>query len=461
MAHHGVLRRLGIPLSFALLACTRPGAATDSNLDDSSDGDTEGDGNTGSETDPDPDDEDDGQDEGPFTEGVDPDMPEEPEICNLGDCGVGTACVDEACVGIPEPSTCAGPFVVALPQPSANGRVVAIDLVDLQQDGDVEVVAWIDEVGIGVLDDGQWTKTEYLEPTQSKPSIVAIHADADALHDVLLNDGGNPVRIGFGDGTGSFAMAYEFPGIESMRGLIFGPDDRRAFGVRPLAFRDDQAAYLRFADVQQPAVIELGAIARALSVAELDGAAPQDVVYNDRCEALAARVYANGGIDARLVELSPQQFEDHKAPGQCAWASADFDGDGRGELIAREMLHYGWDFPQGTLLTVLANTTGVEDGLPSFAAPTRVRLPESHNLMEAGDIDGDGDQELVLTRSGVADGGMLVSGGEDQELIGCMASMPELPNETAAMRMGDVDGDGDDELVLFRLNGALRVLDFQ
>jgi hypothetical protein len=42
-----------------------------------------------------------------------------------------------------------------------------------------------------------------------------------------------------------------------------------------------------------------------------------------------------------------------------------------------------------------------------------------------------------------------------------MAAMPDFPDSVHDMRTGDIDGDGDDELILFRYNGELRVLDFQ
>lgn len=42
-----------------------------------------------------------------------------------------------------------------------------------------------------------------------------------------------------------------------------------------------------------------------------------------------------------------------------------------------------------------------------------------------------------------------------------MAKTPSLVDSPGDIRTGDIDGDGDDEVVLFRANGELRVLDFQ
>lgn len=452
MARVVVLRHFSILPALTLVACTATGPAIDSETGDDSDGNGDSDSGMSSET-----------GELPTPE-PDPDMPFEPDLpagpCTLDDCPFGTACVDDQCVELEVPATCAAPLVVAQPQPSANGRVVALDLVDLQQDGDVEIVAWIDEVGVGVLDELQWTKSEYLPPVHAEPSLVAIHADGDDLLDVLLNDGGNPVYAGLGDGTGSFAISTEFAGISHLLGLAFTPDERRAFGIRPHAQSDDMAAYLRFDELGQPTVVELTFATEALVSAQLDGTASEDVVFSDRCQALASRIDGDGELHSRAVLLDFQPLDSYQSVGHCEWASADFDGDGRDELIASELLHYGWDLPQAMLLTVLPNTSQLDEGLPSFDPPQYVRIPDVKGSTVRGDFDGDGDDELLLTNAGVDGGGSLVFASDDQ-LTGCMAELPELPSEIRGFRTGDIDGDGDDELVLFRDNGELRVLDFQ
>jgi hypothetical protein len=454
-----VLRRFSILPVVALLACTTtdPALGPDSESESESESDTNTDIETDSGSDTDADSESDTGD-GTFP---DPDMPDDPAPCNLEDCPFGTACVEDECVEIDVPSACTAPVMVAMPQPAANGLIVALDLVDIQQDGDVEIVAWIDGVGVGVLDDLQWTKSEFLPPAHTdEPSIAAIHVDDDDLLDVLLNDGGNPVHLGLGDGLGSFAISTEFAGISLLRGITFGPDDRRAFGLRPIIQSLPMAAYLQFDPVEQPTTVELQYDAKALIAAQLDGAAPDDVVFSYRCEAHAARLYADGEIDTLHLTLDHQELDSSPSVGHCRWASADFDGDGSDELIAHELLHYGWDLPQATLLTVLPNTTTIDAGVPSFAAAQHAWVPNVHVTATSGDFDGDGDDELLLARGGLDGGGTLVSASEGQ-LTGCMAELPSLPGELLGLRTGDIDGDGDDEAVLFRSNGELRVLNFQ
>jgi hypothetical protein len=457
MARSCVLRRFSVLPVVALVACTAPGPATDADSDtgSESESDTDSETDTGSESDPEGESE---TDDGTLP---DPDMPPDSGPCNLEDCPFGTACVEDECVEIDVPSACTAPLMVAMPQPSANGRIVALDLVDLQQDGDVEIVAWIDELGVGVLDDLQWTTSEFLPAAHTdEPSIAAIHVDADDLLDVLLNDGGNPVHLGLGDGIGNFAISTEFAGVSLLRGITFAPDDRRAFGLRPHIQSIPTAAYLRFDAVEPPTTVELPYSAKALVAAQLDGAAPDDVLFSYRCEAHAARLYADGEIDTLHLMLDHQELDSSQSVGQCRWATADFDGDGRDELIARELLHYGWDLPQAMLLTVLPNATMVDAGVPSFGTSQHAWIPNVHVATTAGDFDGDGDDELLLARGGLDGGGTLVWGSEGQ-LTGCMAELPSLPSEILEIRTGDIDGDGDDEAVLFRDNGELRVLDFQ
>jgi hypothetical protein len=444
--------------AMALVACTATGPAIGSDSEGESGSDSEGESDdesdSGSELDPDTEDESD-SDEGMMPE---PDLPPEPTFCNLEDCPVGSACVDDECVEIEQPSSCAAPVLVALPQPSPNGRVVALELVDLQADGDVEIITWIDDVGVGVLDELQWTTSEYLWDTDF-PTIAAIHADDDDLLDVVFNGGNNKVRIGFGDGAGSFSISQEYFGISMLRSIAFTPDERRAFGVEP-EVPDDHAAYLSFDAYGHPTVVEFPAPIAELFPAQLDGVASEDVVYTDRCEAYAARIDADGDLHAQQVLLDYQPLDPYQSLGHCRWASADFDGDGRDELIARELLHYGWDFPQSMLLTVLPNISEADVGVPSFDTPRHTKIPEVHGATIAGDFDGDGDDELLLTLGGVDGGGTLVW-ASDEQLIGCMADLPSLPSEIHDFRTGDIDGDGDDELVMFRENGELRVLDFQ
>jgi hypothetical protein len=440
----------------AVLACEARNVGTDTDDQTGSGSETKTDSETGLASDSDSGSETESETETETetdsdTEGPPPDLPPEPCEGNH-ECQFGQACIEGVCADVGEPAECAGPVAITLPQPSANGHVVAIDLVDFQQDGNVEILAWIDGVGIGVLDNGDWTMSEYLPEAQSAgTSIVAIHVDDDELLDVLVQDLGS-VSSGLGDGVGGFAaFSMGLPVLSLLRGIEVAPDDRRAFGIV------NQAAFhLSFDDIDQPTLVDVWTPARGFTPAQLDTDGSEDIVVRDygdhQCRAHAMRLHPTDPPEMAEIILDLQNQ-------MCWWLSADLDGDDRDELIAYERP----SISSRILMSALANTTEPGVGPPSFAEPKLAEIPDQGPTdwvdATAGDFDGDGADELLFLRRGDTDATLVWA--SDEQLLGCMAQIPGFVDFVKDIRTGDLDGDGDDEVAMFRPNGELRVLDFQ
>ena len=126
-------------------------------------------------------------------------------------------------------------------------------------------------------------------------------------------------------------------------------------------------------------------------------------------------------------------------------ALADFDGDGDLDLAVAT----GFLFPaQNRLLQNTGNGTFVD--VTSQALPA---LLSESAAVAAGDVDGDGDVDLVFafgvwsaTRSGPAQ--LLLNNGNGTFVDATAANLPASARNTRGLGLRDVDGDGDLDLVL-------------
>jgi hypothetical protein len=370
------------------------------------------------------------------------------------DCEPGQTCVAGECTTIPEIPGCEEPPALApLSLPSTNGSTGSIDVYDLDHDGDDELIAWIEESGIGVLDEGQWTISEFPEPIGST-SITALDVDGDALIDVMLSELGSPPQVGLGDGTGSFTFGQTITGVWWSRGIELAADQRWVFGMRYGMQGLDLPAYVRL-DGIEPELVFLGLEPAAgwdFVPLRLD-AEHEGVAYFDGCAAWPTRV--NVDEPEHAIETAELVIEPH-ASGFCSWINADLDGDAREELVAFESFSSGAP-PYDTVIGVLANQTPAGSGPPSFGAPQLAMIPNPHPRAVAGDLDGDGDDEILFTRAGSDNGEAMLVWASDEQLAGCMAEVPGIPDVVNGLRAGDLDGDGDDELAMFTNDGELHL----
>ncbi len=112
-------------------------------------------------------------------------------------------------------------------------------------------------------------------------------------------------------------------------------------------------------------------------------------------------------------------------------------------------------FPGAGVPTVVF---AAEPQLPPFSDETDARLPaarDSSYELAAGDVDGDGDPDLFVANGGQSRLLVNEAGFYADETAG---RLPALTDTTLAADLGDVDGDGDPDLALANASGVNRLL---
>ena len=172
---------------------------------------------------------------------------------------------------------------------------------------------------------------------------------------------------------------------------------------------------------------------------------------NARSAKSTARKLGHGpdhGTGLRLSrEIRPELFVEVRAPrwpepsGVSKTASGDIDGDGAPDM-----------FLVGTNTSPLLNGGG-----GSFVECTRERFPTPDQAMQDGalcDVDGDGDLDLVcLPGTGIGDSRqgqnrlyINESGGRFHDAT--TTRMPPLLDSSTCVALGDIDGDGDADMLI-------------
>lgn len=116
-----------------------------------------------------------------------------------------------------------------------------------------------------------------------------------------------------------------------------------------------------------------------------------------------------------------------------AVASGDVDGDGDRDLVLGS-------FGQNRLY--------LNDGQGRFTDVTATRMPTAGDTTSAaalGDIDGDGDLDMVIGNHGP--NRLYLNDGKGSFSDVTAARMPADTDPTSSVALGDVDGDGDLDLV--------------
>lgn len=330
-----------------------------------------------------------------------------------GSGGNGTCPTGEACFAEPD--------VYAI----SPGNIAA---GDIDGDGHLDLVGV--NAGTGILEtliamgDGTFAQG----PTTMVPEanrIVSAEFTGDAYADVAVGLQGldEPVRIWASDGTGNFSLAQSFPGMGgSVPELWSG--DTNGDGNEELVRADKDGVVFYVSDgvggLTPQAAPHPNLVARGLDVGDLDG----DGVAND--------VAAADAYDLVLFVDGEASWTETPASGAFAIAIADYDGDGRGDVVTRHFQAENFSLWIGK---------GNGDLLP----PTAFDVDGDPTDVESGDFNGDGLPDVAVS-VGITDRVLVYLGDGSGGLT--EAADLRAEDTPASLVVEDFNGDGRDDIAV-------------
>ncbi len=122
----------------------------------------------------------------------------------------------------------------------------------------------------------------------------------------------------------------------------------------------------------------------------------------------------------------------------------DVDGDGDLDLV---IANYGDNFPNpGNTVSIRVN-----DGAGNFTAPTtgaEVQVEPRPRRVALGDLDGDGDLDMVVSVDNNSTAGVLTVHFNNGSGVFGAGTLLSTIEDIKALKLGDIDGDGDLDLLL-------------
>ena len=341
--------------------------------------------------------------------------------------------------------------------PTSTYYPTDLALGDVDRDGDLDLLVGKNQLGTAgsqnriCLNDGKGVFTDatakrlpsYLGLTDE---VLLVDLDRDGDLDLVEGDKGAD-RLYLNDGKGFFrALPLALPiNHGDTRSIAAGDVDGDGsadllvgvFGQDHLYLNDGKGLFQDAVDNlwPEPPLERVGTTVRIL-LGDLDRDGDTDVIFfNDR---RASQVYVNQGWGRFKVEnrLNPST--------SAFWAitgvMGDFDGDGDPDLVTCDGTH-----PSKLLLN---------DGKGYFTDATAGRLSTQGNwktsALAAGDVDGDGDLDLVFGNGGIGPwvvNRLFLNDGKAHFREASQGALPSSAYPTTSLVLADFDGDGDLDLV--------------
>ncbi len=306
-------------------------------------------------------------------------------------------------------------------------------LVDLDGDGDLDLVVARDRFAPGGaalellvnVGGGSFVPSSALQVLGTNPSVVAIVAsdvDGDGDGDLAARVQGAGLEVWSQLPGGSWSTPTVTGPVGDVPGGIVSADFD-GDGVADLAeLHSNTAALVRTATSSTTLVV--GPRARGIAAADTDGDGDEDLVVL----ADGVQVWTNqsGAFTSGPVHAVP--------PSASAFLATDLDGNGRADFAA-------------TCLDVDALALHLGSSTADYEAPTLVATPAVARI-DGADLDGDGDEDLLVEHSGALVDEVLRNDGQ-----GVFTPVAVLTG-AGPYRVLDVDGDGRLD-VLERGSGAL------
>ncbi len=333
----------------------------------------------------------------------------------------------------------AGVFANAsLPFPAIPDRTFAVALGDLDGDGDLDALAGNVGQDRLYLNDGSGAfahATASLSPTPHlTPEIALGDVEGDGDLDALI--GGDPASLLFiNDGSGLFTQAASSPPLSGGTCLALGDVDGDAdldvmIGrvVGNRLYVNNGSGAFADATAQLPALFDW---TYAVALGDVDGDGDLDALVGNggNFPASQDRLYLNNGAGVFSNAASPLPAIVDET---LALALGDVDGDGDLDAL----------FGNGGSYPGQQNRLYLNDGSGVFADAT-AQLPavlDDTRAVALGDVDGDGDLDVLVGNFGQD---RLHLNGGSGAFTDATAQLPASFDSTQAVALGDVDGDGD------------------
>ena len=387
--------------------------------------------------------------------------------------------------------------------PLDNDGTTSVAMGDVDLDGDLDLVFGNFLQNRLYLNNGAGTFTDATASrmpvdSDNTNSVALGDVDGDGDLDVVFGNGGQQNRLHRNDGTGTFtdATASRLPvDGDSTTSVAFGDVDGDGdldlvFGngglfleQSRLCLNDGTGTYTDATAGRMP-LASSGTL--SLAFGDFDGDGDLDLVFGNF---LQNRIHANDGTGT-FTDVTPSRMPvdgDQTA----AVALGDVDDDGDLDLVAgNTSLYFGQanrlhlndgmgtftDTTAGRVPTVGGRTRAMafvdvdgdgdpdlvivdeqhqnrlylNNGMGSFTDATAMRMPfgnHASTAVAAGDVDGDGDPDLVIGNHGQQDR-LYLNDGAGVFTDATVTRMPADSEETTAVALGDVDGDGSLDMVL-------------
>lgn len=361
--------------------------------------------------------------------------------------------------------------------PVSGDDTRATTLADVDGDGDLDLL--VGNIGCSILScDGENNRlylndgrgnfsdaTAQLPSFQDQTNAIAVgDVDGDGDLDVVIGNGyyDEQNRLLINDGSGTFvdATATQLPvsanATQSVAlGDVDGDGDLDLICGNGYAGGEQNRLYLNdglgtFTDVTTAQLPSAAEDTQGVCLLDIDGDGDLDLAIANRSFFFGVsvnRLYINDGQgtfqDVTASHLPPGLY------GATAVAAGDVDGDGDQDLVLVDFGNYGPG--------ALAGRLYINDGTGTYTDVTATQMPPlslwDNSQVELGDIDGDGDLDVVI--------------GQQERYCNACHQVPVLLNDgtgtftdatgtlqpaggwsSPSPALGDIDGDGDLDVVI-------------
>jgi hypothetical protein len=327
--------------------------------------------------------------------------------------------------------------------PNFTGTIGAAALVDIDEDGDLDLIgsrltsATQATSAIQLTNDGFGTCTEAAQaPTGPFVEAAAADVDGDGDVDLLARSVQRSLwtvrREGAGWVAGTDSVEIQGTYIASCAGDFDGDGDRDVVRASPQKGEFRMFANQGNADLTSGPVVTGAASVFTLEAADVNADGKSDLVFLTwPNKTLNVKLGAVGGFGAT------QSYATSASLGSPdALAIGDLDGDGDIDAVTASVA-------PATGLTVMKNAAGAFTAIQSLAAPI-----EPLDL-ELGDVSGDGIPDLVAVRGSENSGNSIsIFVGTGSGFLAPIEIGPVPYGYPDEVELGDLNGDGRADLVV-------------